>query len=32
MAKIEKNEIKLEDLSEDDQRVINEINQQKNDG
>ena len=32
MQKIEKNEIKLEDLSEDDQRVINEINQQKNDG
>tara|TARA_Y100001937_G_scaffold12465_1_gene15840 strand:+ start:1070 stop:3097 length:2028 start_codon:yes stop_codon:yes gene_type:complete len=32
MAKIENKEIKLEDLSEDDQRVINEINQQKNDG
>ena len=32
MVKIEKNEIKLEDLSEDDQRVIKEINQQKNDG
>ena len=32
MSKIEKKEIKLEDLSQDDQRVINEINNQKNDG
>ena len=32
MSKIEKKEIKLEDLSQDDQRVINEINSQKNDG
>ena len=32
MQKIEKKEINLQDLSEDDQRVINEINQQKNDG
>ena len=32
MAKIENKEIKLSDLPEEDQRVINEINQQKKDG
>ena len=32
MSKIENNEIKLDDLSQDDQRVINEINNQKNNG
>ena len=32
MSKIENREIKLEDLSEDDQRVINEINNQKKNG
>jgi len=31
MAKIESEEIKMEDLSPEDQRVINEINKQKND-
>jgi len=32
MAKIESKEINIEDLSQDDQRVINEINKQKNNG
>jgi len=32
MTKIENKEIKLEDLSQEDQRVINEINKHKNDG
>ncbi len=32
MAKIESDEIRMEDLSPEDQRVINEINKQKNDG
>ena len=32
MAKIENKEIKLTDLPEEDQRVIQEINQQKKDG
>jgi len=32
MAKIESQEIKMEDLSPEDQRVINEINKQKNNG
>tara|TARA_B100000902_G_scaffold281053_1_gene266935 strand:- start:1138 stop:1290 length:153 start_codon:yes stop_codon:yes gene_type:complete len=30
MSRIENKEIKLEDLSQEDQRVINEINNQKN--
>ena len=32
ITKIENKEIKLADLSKEDQRVINEINQQKKDG